>query len=87
MVVEVLAPCMLIFFYEFLIIPHVISRFLLGSILEVILVRSGIYFGALGGQQVPKCHQTSVRKVASEKVGSEDVRPPKGVLGWWPGGG
>ena len=28
-----------------------------------------------------------MRKLTSKKIGSEDVRSPKSLTGWWPGGG
>ena len=43
----------------------------------------GSTFGALGGQKGAKCHQDSMRKLASKKVGSEEAQlevnlPPGG---------
>ena len=51
---QVLAPHVLMIFNDLLVITIVNLRFVLGSILEAILARFGIYCGALGGQKVIK---------------------------------
>ena len=73
-------------FMVFLLFSHVSLRW----ILEAILARLGIYFGALGdSQKVIKMSSKINAKLASKKVliGSEDVRLRKGFPGWWPGWG
>ena len=49
------------------------------------LIVFGSPFGAWGDQELPKCHQKTMRKMTSKKVGSEYVRVRKIVLGQWLG--
>ena len=73
--------------HDWLLNYHVNFRFVFGLILEAILARFGIFFEASGGHKVIKMSSKSMRKLASKKEGSEDVRLGKSVPGWWPGGG
>ena len=49
------------------------------------LARFGIYFWSFGAfKKLQKCHQNSMRKLASKRVGSEDVQLRKRFSSWWP---
>ena len=68
MIFEVVAPCIFIVFYDFLLFPHVNFRFAFGSILEAILDRFGIYFWSFG---LSKSHQIVI-KIVCDKCTEKD---------------
>ena len=90
MVFEVVASCILMMFYDFLVTFHVSFRFVLGLISEAIWVRFGIYFwsfcGSKGDQHVIKNRcgnwhrkksipRTSEYEITSRAGGQEGVPP------------
>ena len=81
MIFEVLAPCILIIFFDFLIVPHVNFASFWDLFLKPFWIVLGSTFGALGGRQVAN---TSSEIDAKIGIGKSVFRGDlEAFLGWW----
>ena len=64
-------------------IPHIILRFVWGSIWKPFGMVFGSTFGALGGQKVAKMSSKIGAKICIEKIASEEAQLPEAIPSWW----